>query len=508
MRNKIKSHTLQQVQLTKDNIRKRSFYSCLFFSCITTSILIGSLLKMYNDTNKYLLYIAEHGRNGIEINKYQTLAQAYKISRLFSPPSYSLDNKQEKTNICNDLEFTNGVYNLNLPAKNNNTNGTFQFLHKNCINAEKDISTIFMSGVKDDYFSIGNMDNYLSYYIDFDFDYIFIDRALTPLNYVFNTWLKRVNKNVIYANNTRTEGLSSSDLSMLSNGFPVLSRIYNDRYSRKNIISILAPVFSNGIIKGVFVTDLNAINISNIFKTKDRPLLWRFLDLTLIDQQSGMALILHKSIANAPSGMTYNIPVLTGYGLYIQLDIIYFIINATWIFLIYFVCTLLFIYYIRSKYHREYNLYHDNINDTFTGCYNRKILNTSFEENVLYLLKKDITVHLIAIDCNHLKVVNDTFGHAAGDKLIMSLSESIKSAIDERDCPIRMGGDEFIIFLLDRSNYELSTIINCIDTKFNSLCTDYTPSFSFGIYNMNKNDSLLYAIEQADAALYLAKRKK
>ena len=82
--------------------------------------------------------------------------------------------------------------------------------------------------------------------------------------------------------------------------------------------------------------------------------------------------------------------------------------------------------------------------DTFTGIFNRRYL----LENMERLLKIGAAFSFCYIDINHLKLVNDTYGHAEGDKYIMSIVNLIKDGIRETDIFARIGGDEFVVLLL------------------------------------------------------------
>ena len=75
--------------------------------------------------------------------------------------------------------------------------------------------------------------------------------------------------------------------------------------------------------------------------------------------------------------------------------------------------------------------------DTFTGIFNRRYL----LENMERLLKIGATFSFCYIDINHLKMVNDTYGHAEGDKYIMSIVDLIKDGIRETDIFSRIGVD-------------------------------------------------------------------
>ncbi|MBR4719251.1 MAG: GGDEF domain-containing protein [Lachnospiraceae bacterium] len=87
-------------------------------------------------------------------------------------------------------------------------------------------------------------------------------------------------------------------------------------------------------------------------------------------------------------------------------------------------------------------LRHLYITDALTGLYNRFAYNeflTDLHE------KNDGQVFVMCMDLDHLKKINDRFGHSLGDKAIKALADAINDTFEEEDIKIRMGGDEFTV---------------------------------------------------------------
>lgn len=80
------------------------------------------------------------------------------------------------------------------------------------------------------------------------------------------------------------------------------------------------------------------------------------------------------------------------------------------------------------------------LHDELTGCYNRKILPVLAED-----LKKPFSV--LAFDIDNFKSVNDSFGHATGDAILVDLVRVAQRNIRADDCVVRTGGDEFLLVL-------------------------------------------------------------
>lgn len=143
--------------------------------------------------------------------------------------------------------------------------------------------------------------------------------------------------------------------------------------------------------------------------------------------------------------------------------------------------------------------------DELTHAFNRKWLNDNYiqsdEENDKF--KKAGT--LVIIDLNYFKLVNDTFGHIVGDKVLVFIANKLKLT---KENVVRYGGDEFIvIFSKDISkNSALKKLDKIregiIAKKLKSNNSEFRVSFSFGASEFKENDPLDKVIEDADKNMY------
>lgn len=122
-------------------------------------------------------------------------------------------------------------------------------------------------------------------------------------------------------------------------------------------------------------------------------------------------------------------------------------------------------------------------------------------------------VSIINIDLNYFKHVNDTYGHAKGDELLIHFAEILKAAFPHPACVGRMGGDEFIVILDYETEGELEAKIqnlNKVVTEWNQKTTeDKQISFASG-FASNENDmtrSVWKVYEAADHKMYEYKQK-
>jgi diguanylate cyclase len=146
--------------------------------------------------------------------------------------------------------------------------------------------------------------------------------------------------------------------------------------------------------------------------------------------------------------------------------------------------------------------------DTLTGLLNRR----GCDEKLQNLDHSSIHSSL-AIDIDHFKVVNDTFGHFIGDKVIQRIAKTIQSHIGEHDLAVRFGGEEFVVVLANTPITEAKRIAEKIRISISKMklkqrdTNAYLPptSVSIGVAQNDKVSDWTTLFEQADYALYQAK---
>ncbi len=141
--------------------------------------------------------------------------------------------------------------------------------------------------------------------------------------------------------------------------------------------------------------------------------------------------------------------------------------------------------------------------DELTNIYNRKWLNDHFLEDESQSFKDSGT--LAIIDLNYFKIINDTYGHIIGDKVLIYIANQIKKASNS---VVRYGGDEFIIIFsstITRENAQaqLNNIREEVIKKHLLVkASSFKVSFSLGICEFKKGDILTDIIELADSNMY------
>lgn len=104
----------------------------------------------------------------------------------------------------------------------------------------------------------------------------------------------------------------------------------------------------------------------------------------------------------------------------------------------------------RMSEHVQYLAHYDQL----TGLANRTLFQDRLHQAFLRALRYKHRVALFVVDIDNFKQINDTLGHAAGDKLLVAAGERLISVIRETDTVARMGGDEFVIVMPDFKSME------------------------------------------------------
>ncbi|MFW6030358.1 MAG: HD domain-containing phosphohydrolase, partial [Halanaerobiales bacterium] len=140
--------------------------------------------------------------------------------------------------------------------------------------------------------------------------------------------------------------------------------------------------------------------------------------------------------------------------------------------------------------------------DTLTGLYNRTYL-----EKILPKYRDGgLPLSIIIGDLNGLKVTNDVFGHAAGDKVLKKMAEILKDTCPEDALVFRWGGDEFFVLLPGKEEQETNKICSEIKEKtYNINDTSVKLSISLGSISRKNNEELSGLIKEAEDRMYRCK---
>jgi diguanylate cyclase (GGDEF)-like protein/PAS domain S-box-containing protein len=152
------------------------------------------------------------------------------------------------------------------------------------------------------------------------------------------------------------------------------------------------------------------------------------------------------------------------------------------------------------------------IRDPLTGLYNRLSLNEFFDRELRVALRSRRPLCVILADLDHFKRVNDTWGHPAGDRVLVEFSELLRGSCRASDLCCRYGGEEFMVLLPDMALEPARLRIEFIRTILEQTpvpCSDaeirITASFGVAVFP-DHGQTREELIRAADRALYQAKR--
>lgn len=153
--------------------------------------------------------------------------------------------------------------------------------------------------------------------------------------------------------------------------------------------------------------------------------------------------------------------------------------------------------------------------DELTGVANRRIFEERLDKEWFRARKEQTSISVVFIDVDFLKVINDTFGHQAGDHCLKSVARAIKETINRpRDVVARYGGDEFIILLPETSINKATSLAEKVRKQIEMLQipTDEPDKYStasIGVASLIPTEEIKkeFLIQLADQALYEAKSK-
>jgi diguanylate cyclase (GGDEF)-like protein len=148
--------------------------------------------------------------------------------------------------------------------------------------------------------------------------------------------------------------------------------------------------------------------------------------------------------------------------------------------------------------------------DALTGAYNHKAFHESMEMALKACEADNQIMHLVLIDIDNFKEVNDTYGHAVGDIVIRSVTRTLKRLLHKGDIISRYGGEEFAVIIMDRNTAavmsELEAVRSEIEATIYPEMGSRRVTVSIGIHQYLLGEGKETSFRLADKALYTAKK--
>lgn len=146
--------------------------------------------------------------------------------------------------------------------------------------------------------------------------------------------------------------------------------------------------------------------------------------------------------------------------------------------------------------------------DTLTGIFNRRKFNSALEDEIKRVERYPAPMSLILFDIDHFKLINDTFGHQAGDSVLAQLAKLVSKKTRAQDVFARWGGEEFVILAPGSSlenTAQLAEKLRDAVAKWNFNKVGKV-TCSFGVTEFRSGENADALTKRVDDALYRAKK--
>lgn len=166
----------------------------------------------------------------------------------------------------------------------------------------------------------------------------------------------------------------------------------------------------------------------------------------------------------------------------------------------------------RSLEFERQKYYEQSIRDPLTRLYTRIYMHESVRRLLnIHDRNPSAAVAIISLDIDHFKTVNDNFGHLAGDEVLQEFAAILIQETRAEDIQVRLGGEEFAVFIVDDTPLVVLEIAERIRKKFSLLqlggiMQGYRFSVSCGAVIRKQQETLQDVLHRADTALYRAKK--
>ncbi len=150
--------------------------------------------------------------------------------------------------------------------------------------------------------------------------------------------------------------------------------------------------------------------------------------------------------------------------------------------------------------------------DSLTGLYNHTSIRERLGQELARAARNKQPLALAMIDLDHFKKVNDTYGHATGDRVLKALTHLFTRRLRQSDVIGRYGGEEFTLILPNTTGDVALQVVDELREAFSQVLhscegQSFCLTFSCGVATFPKQPSLATLSEAADQAMYSAKRQ-
>lgn len=153
------------------------------------------------------------------------------------------------------------------------------------------------------------------------------------------------------------------------------------------------------------------------------------------------------------------------------------------------------------------------VTDPLTHMNNRRYLNMHLENLCIKSIENRKPLSIAIFDIDHFKSINDTYGHDAGDEVLVAFSDILRNNIRNFDLGVRLGGEEFLIVMPDTDLASSAAVCERIRAMINNhkffihnQSKQIDVTCSIGVASLIPNETEQELIKRADSALYKAKQ--
>jgi diguanylate cyclase (GGDEF)-like protein len=158
--------------------------------------------------------------------------------------------------------------------------------------------------------------------------------------------------------------------------------------------------------------------------------------------------------------------------------------------------------------HLQQRLRQQAITDYLTGCLNRRGFMTSIEHEAKIAARYHNPLTLIWFDLDRFKLINDQYGHYAGDELLRDIARLTRQRLRDADIFARMGGEEFCILMSETPLAGALEVAEKLRAAFaNREGSEIEVTASFGVGELYDGETPEHFLNRVDGALYRAKEK-
>jgi diguanylate cyclase (GGDEF)-like protein len=148
--------------------------------------------------------------------------------------------------------------------------------------------------------------------------------------------------------------------------------------------------------------------------------------------------------------------------------------------------------------------------DELTGLTNRRGFDQMAEQTIAMCRRVGEPATLLYFDLDDFKGINDTLGHAAGDRVLRTFSERLSATFRDSDVVARIGGDEFCVLLTGATAQDVERPLSLLEGRLRTREGEPIVAFRVGVaaYDPERHKSVRALVHDADLLMYEQKRNK